>query len=96
MSLRGSTDWFHFDRISGWREISQVKESAWVKARRSGQMRHVSRTDGPNSHLQIFAHTHVHQYCLRHKGLKIRKTECLLSRSCQVVTSSENLGVVRN
>lgn len=44
----------------------------------------------------ICTHTHIHQYCLRHKGLKIRKTESLLSRSCQVVTSSENLGVVRN
>ena len=44
----------------------------------------------------IHTHTHTHQDWLRYKGLKIRKTESLLSRSCQIVTSSENLGVVRN
>lgn len=40
--------------------------------------------------------THSPRYWLQCKGLKIRKTESPLSRSCQVVTSSENLGVERN
>lgn len=35
--------------------------------RRSDQTRNVSRTDAPNSYLQIFTHTHTTQYCLRHR-----------------------------
>lgn len=77
ISLKGSKDWCHFDRMSGWRTISQVEETAWIKARRSEQTRYVSRSDAPNSHLQILTHmrTHTHtQTCLRHRELKFRKT----------------------
>ena len=40
-------------------EVSQVKETAWMKARRSEQMRPSSRTEVLNSHLQILIHTHL-------------------------------------